>query len=120
MDATNSTLIGRDQGWCTRTVAPNPTGVSSWGTQSGTRRANQGAYECHWTVTLFSSTHGVPDQLMVEGPFYDQADADGNVGTLAITGGTGLHNGARGYMALYDRKTPTQEYDFVYCIDPQT
>ena len=116
MDATNSTQVGRDQGWCTRTVAPtpNPTGPSS---QAATR-INRGAYECHWTLTFFSSTYGVPDQLMVEGPFYDQADADGNVGTLAITGGTGLYNTARGYMALYDRKTPTQEYDFVYCIDP--
>eukprot|EP01046_Picozoa_sp_COSAG06_P057446 COSAG06_NODE_11205_length_1546_cov_1.525225_1_plen_74_part_00 len=59
----------------------------------------------------------VPDQLMVEGPFYDQAEADGNVGTLAITGGTGRYTGARGWMGLYDRNAPTQEYDFVYCIN---
>ena len=199
MDATNTTLVGKDQGWCTRTVAPTPPrpavpstcslkpGASpafkplceaakaepacvnlnltcAWGPPGGVP-INPGAYECHWALTLFSSSGGkktgemkrefpwsvvynrlpwgekereftktgsrqtmgnghlfavfavVPDQLMVEGPFYDQAEADGSVGTLAITGGTGRYTGARGWMGLYDRNAPTQEYDFVYCIN---
>ena len=109
MDADNRTQIGTDQGWCTRVVTPEPSAT-------GRARSDHGAYECHWTLTLFSSDSGVPDQLTVEGPFYDKASPDGNVGTLAITGGTGVHDGARGYMALYNRDAPTQEYDFVYCI----
>ena len=96
MDAENRTRVGSDQGWCTRTVADT-------------------AYECHWTLTLLGHTE-VPDQLTVEGPFYDSAKPDGNVGSLAITGGTGRYAGARGWMGLYNRPAPTQEYDFVYCL----
>ena len=55
-------------------------------------------------------------KLTVEGPFYDSAKPDGNVGSLAITGGTGRYAGARGWMGLYNRPAPTQEYDFVYCL----
>lgn len=77
------------------------------GTSSGVcfRTAVGSAYECFWTATLPEG------QLTVEGPFYDGKDS-----TLAITGGTGDYDDARGQMALHARNAEGTEYDFTYTI----
>lgn len=70
-DAADKKKAGTDQGYCLRVVA----GAS---------------YECNWTLLLPGG------QIVVEGPFYDTKDS-----TLAITGGTGAYEGARGSMRLH-------------------
>jgi len=86
-DAANAHEIGRDEGQCTRT---NP-GV---------------AWECSWTTILAKGS------LTVQGPFYD----DGRDSVLAITGGTGSYQNARGQMTLHWRNAGGTEFDFIYRI----
>jgi len=85
-DSSNQNKVGTDNGQCIRT-AP---GV---------------AFECIWTASLSGG------QLTVEGPFYDAKDS-----TLAITGGTGTYDQARGSMVLHARNAQGTEYDFTYSI----
>ncbi len=85
-DETNKTVVGRDNGWCVRTVAGQ-----SW--------------ECFWTIVLEKG------QITVEGPFYDSKDS-----VLAVTGGTGAYAAARGEMKLHARDDKGTEYDFVYSL----
>jgi allene oxide cyclase len=77
-DASDSTKVGSDQGYCIRISAP-------------------GSYECNWTTFLPRG------QIVVEGPFFDTADS-----TLAITGGTGAYRNARGKMDLQSRNGGTE------------
>jgi hypothetical protein len=83
-DASNTTKVGTDQGFCVRTEAGK-----SW--------------ECWWTLFLEGG------QITVEGPFLDKGDS-----VLAITGGTGKYAAARGQMKLHARDDKGKEYDFVY------
>jgi allene oxide cyclase len=85
-DAANANSIGRDNGWCVRTIVGQ-------------------AWECFWTSTL---TDG---QITVEGPFLDAGDS-----VLAVTGGTGAYAGVRGEMKLHARDSKGSEYDFVYSL----
>jgi hypothetical protein len=77
-DASNTTKVGSDQGYCIRVVA----GAS---------------YECNYTTFLPRG------QIVVEGPFYDTADS-----TFAITGGTGAYRNARGQLELKSRNGGTE------------
>jgi hypothetical protein len=83
-DEANATQVGKDQGFCVRTVVGE-----SW--------------ECVWTVMLDGG------QITVEGPFYDAADS-----VMTITGGTGDYSGASGEMKLHARNDKGTEYDFTY------
>jgi hypothetical protein len=83
-DAANKTQIGRDQGYCVRTIVGK-----SW--------------ECFWTLTLKAG------QITVEGPFLDEGDS-----LFAVTGGTGKYAGARGSMKLHPRDPKSTSYDFTY------
>jgi hypothetical protein len=83
-DAANRTHLGADQGYCVRLVVGK-------------------VYECHWTLKLARG------QLMVDGPYYDTSDS-----LLAITGGTGIYDGARGQMKLHAKDAAATAYDFVY------
>ncbi len=85
-DAANSKMLGSDQGFCVRTVAGK-------------------SFECHWTLTLADG------QIAVDGPFQDAGDS-----MLAITGGTGAYNGARGQMKLHARDAHGTSYDFTYML----
>jgi hypothetical protein len=69
-DASDSTKVGTDQGYCIRVVAGQ-----SW--------------ECNYTTFLAGG------QITVEGPFFDAADS-----VFAITGGTGKYRNARGQLEL--------------------
>jgi allene oxide cyclase len=86
-DRANRRRVASDQGHCVRTVVGK-----SW--------------ECFWTVILAGG------QITVEGPYDDAGDS-----VLAITGGTGLYNGARGEMGLHARNARGTEYDFVYRLN---
>ncbi|HEY3069784.1 MAG TPA: allene oxide cyclase family protein [Gaiellaceae bacterium] len=77
-DASDTTKVGTDQGYCIRTEA----GVS---------------WECNYTTFLSRG------QIVVEGPFYDAADS-----TFAITGGTGAYRNARGQLELKSRNGGTE------------
>ena len=81
-DAANTARTGSDQGFCVRVVVGK-------------------AYECHFTVLLGSG------QLVVDGPFYDDADS-----MMAVVGGTGAYAGARGAMKLHARDAHGTAYDF--------
>jgi hypothetical protein len=85
-NAANTTKVGSDNGSCIRTVVG-------------------GAYECTWTTTLPGGS------LVVTGPFYDTKDS-----VLAITGGTGKYERARGQMRLHARDVKGSAYDFVFSI----
>jgi hypothetical protein len=87
-DEGNKEKVGTDNGYCFRTVV-----------------GEGAAYECHWILILKDG------QLTVDGPFYDAGDS-----VLAITGGTGTYNEARGQMTLHARDAKGSEYDFVYDI----
>jgi hypothetical protein len=87
-DEANKKQVGSDNGQCVRT-APGK------------------AWECIWTVTLSGG------QMTVEGPFYD----GGKDSQLAITGGTGEYNEARGEMTLHARNPEETEYDFTYEVE---
>jgi len=83
-DAANKTQVGTDQGYCVRVVAGK-----SW--------------ECFWTLTLKDG------QITLEGPFMDSGDS-----LMAVTGGTGKYNGAKGSMKLHPRDAKGTAYDFTY------
>lgn len=83
-DASDSKKVGTDQGVCVR-VLPKV----SW--------------DCRWTLSLPEG------QLMVQGPFFDQANS-----VLAIVGGTGQYGGARGDMQLNHIVPDDSSYQFVY------
>jgi hypothetical protein len=77
-DASDSTKVGTDQGYCIRITAP-------------------GSYECNWTTFLEDG------QITVEGPFFDTSDS-----VVAITSGTGAYRNARGQMVLKARNGGTE------------
>jgi hypothetical protein len=87
-DATDTNVVGRDQGSCIR-IDP---GAGTW--------------ECMWT-TFLPGGH-----ITVEGPFYDTRNS-----VLAITGGTGIYKSARGRMNLMFRDGGTK-FDFVFHVEP--
>jgi hypothetical protein len=86
-NAGDTAQVGRDQGDCIRI---DPKG---------------GKWECRWITYVGGGA------LTVEGPFYDAKDS-----TMAITGGTGEFNNARGSMDLH-ALSPT-EYRFTFWIKP--
>jgi hypothetical protein len=83
-DAADKVQVGKDQGYCVRTVVGK-----SW--------------ECFWTLILKGG------QITVEGPFMDEGDS-----LFAVTGGTGKYAGAKGSMKLHSRDAKSSSYDFVY------
>ncbi len=85
-DASDTTKMGTDQGYCVRMVAGK-----SW--------------ECHFTVLVSGG------QLSVDGPFLDAGDT-----AMAVTGGTGNYQGARGEMLLHARDAKGSAYDFAFSL----
>jgi allene oxide cyclase len=85
-DDRNRTVVGSDQGECTRIEV----GVS---------------WECRW-VNQFDE-----GSITVEGPFLDAGSSN-----LAITGGTGAYRDARGTMRLVARDDAGTEFDFVFRV----
>ena len=83
-DQANKVQLGTDQGYCVRVAVGK-----SW--------------ECFWTLMLKEG------QITVEGPFFDQGDS-----LMAITGGTGKYNGAKGSMKLHPRDAKGSSYTFTY------
>src|ERR1700677_3158531 len=83
-DAGNKTQLGTDQGYCIRIVA----GKSN---------------ECFWTLLLKDG------QITAEGPFYDDKDS-----VMAVTGGTGKYDGAKGALKLHARDAKGSSYQFIY------
>lgn len=84
--AGNRHRVGSDNGSCVRTVKGK-------------------AYECSWTNRLRGGS------LVVEGPFYDTRDSE-----LAIIGGTGKYQHARGEMRLHARNAKGSAYDFTFHV----
>lgn len=80
----NGQSVGRDNGWCVRTVVGK-------------------TWECTWTTTLSDG------QITVQGPFNDLGDS-----VFVVTGGTGNFAGAFGSMDLHPRDEKGSEYDFVF------
>jgi len=87
-DETDTTVAGNDQGACVR-MSPKA-----------------GTWECNWTTYLADG------QITVQGPFYDTRDS-----TLAILGGTGTYENARGSMDL-EAMEGGAEYAFVFNLIP--
>jgi allene oxide cyclase len=83
-NAVNKKQIGHDQWTCFRAIVGK-------------------SYECIWTVALAGG------QITVEGPFNDASDS-----VMAITGGTGVYEGARGQMLLHARDSKGSAFDFTY------
>ena len=83
-DADNKNKRGNNNGWCVRTVVGK-------------------AWECFWTLILRDG------QITVAGPFIDGKDS-----VLAVTGGTGKYQNARGEMILHARDAKGTSYDFKY------
>ena len=83
-DASNKTQVGKDQGYCVRTLVGK-----SW--------------ECMWTMQLKDG------MITVEGPFMDSGDS-----LFVVTGGTGKYAGAKGQMKLHTRPGTPESYDFTY------
>ncbi len=86
-DAANAGRLGSDQGYCVRLVVRK-------------------TYECHLTLLLAAG------QLVVDGPFYDDADS-----IMAVTGGTGAYAGARGAMKLHARDAHGSAFDFGFDLE---
>jgi hypothetical protein len=89
-DASNAKVVGRDQGSCIRTSVTG------------------GSWQCSWTTWINGE-----GSLTVEGPFYDTKDS-----TMAITGGTGSFNNARGVMQLSAHNDAGTEYDYIFHVIP--
>jgi allene oxide cyclase len=83
-DADNKNKLGNNNGWCIRTVVGK-------------------AWECFWTLILQDG------QITAAGPFLDGKDS-----VLAITGGTGKYQNAKGEMMLHARDPQATAYDFKY------
>jgi allene oxide cyclase len=79
-DATNTHVVGRDQGSCIRVV-------------------KGAAFQCNWTAWVTGGS------VTVEGPFYDTRDS-----LLAVLGGTGVFANARGQMLLHARDDGNFEF----------
>jgi hypothetical protein len=84
-NAADTKQVASDQGYCVRLVVGQ-------------------SYECTWTNFVRGG------QIVVQGPFYDAKDS-----TLAITGGTGKYQNARGTMKLHAR-ADGKSYDFVFRV----
>ena len=82
-NATNTRVIGRDQGSCIRI---NPAG---------------GSWECTWTNFLPGG------HITVEGPFFDSHDS-----IVAVTGGTRSYRNVRGQMLLHARPSGLFDFEF--------
>jgi allene oxide cyclase len=89
-DVADQKQVGHDNGDCVRTVT-----------------GKDGIWECFWTVFLSAG------QITVEGPY--NTDATDTI--LAITGGTGAYNEARGQMTLHDHFGDGTQYDFIYELE---
>jgi len=89
-DDTNTTKIGHDQGDCIR--------VST----------SKGSWECRWLTSIKGR-----GQIMVEGAFFDTKDS-----TLAVTGGTGEFDNARGTMMLSALNDQGTAYNFDFQLLP--
>jgi allene oxide cyclase len=85
-DASDSNVVGTDQGDCVR-IVPG----STW--------------ECRW-VAMFDD-----GSITVEGPFSDAGNT-----VLAITGGTGAFKNARGQMKLEYHDEAGTSFDFIYKV----
>lgn len=83
-DAENRVQVGRDNGWCVRTIPG-----STW--------------ECVWTNILAGG------QITVQGPFLDQGESYNTV-----TGGTGIYAGVRGQMRLRALDDKGSAYEFAF------
>jgi len=83
-DAANKKKVGSDSGYCVRIVVGK-----SW--------------ECNWTTFLKSGS------ITVEGPFSDTGNT-----VLAIIGGTGAYDGARGSMNLNYHDKKGTAFDFIF------
>jgi allene oxide cyclase len=83
-DASNKTRVGRDEGYCIRTIVGK-----SW--------------LCTWTTYLEAGS------ITVEGPFSDTGNT-----VLAITGGTGAYATAGGTMNLKYRNKKGTAFDFIF------
>jgi hypothetical protein len=83
-DATDTTKVGTDNGFCVRTVKGK-------------------TWECMWTTFLQGG------QISVEGPFSDTGNT-----VLSIIGGTGVYDGAHGSMELNYHNVKGTEFDFVF------
>jgi hypothetical protein len=86
-DESDQTVVGHDQGFCTR-VDPA-----------------EGTWECVWTNFLDGG------KIMVEGPFFDTKDS-----SIAVIGGTGTYAHATGSMKLVSIDGGA-EYDFIFKLD---
>ncbi len=82
-NATNTKVIGSDQGSCIR-IDPAA-----------------GSWECMWTNFLPGG------HVTVEGPFYDSRDS-----IVTVTGGTGGYRNARGQMLLHARPNAQYAFGF--------
>ena len=82
-NATNTKVIGSDQGSCIR-ISPA-----------------EGSWECMWTNFLPGG------HVTVEGPFYDSRDS-----IVTVTGGTGGYRNARGQMLLHGRPNAQYDFEF--------
>jgi allene oxide cyclase len=81
-NATNTTVVGRDQGSCIRIVPGR-----SW--------------ECTWTNFVRRG------HITVEGPFFDSHDS-----LVSVTGGTGIYRNVRGQMLLHARPNGQFDFEF--------
>jgi allene oxide cyclase len=85
-DATDTSVVGTDQGDCIR-IVPGAT------------------WECRWVTVLDDGS------ITVEGPFSDTGST-----ALAITGGTGVYRDARGQMKLVYHNDAGTAFDFYFRI----
>jgi hypothetical protein len=85
-DKTNTKKVGRDQGFCIRTVVGK-------------------GWECSFTTLLANGS------LTVQGPFYDRRPS-----VLAITGGTGAYSRARGEMHLRAANKEGSAFAFTFDV----
>ena len=83
-DSADKSKVGSDQGYCVRIVVGK-------------------TWECNWTTFLPGG------QITVEGPFSDTGNT-----VLAITGGTGKFQNARGSMELNYHDPAGTKFDFVF------
>ncbi len=88
-DAANAKQVGSDQGDCIRIVVT--TTVRTW--------------ECRWVTFLNGGA------ITVEGPF---SELPNQQTVLAITGGTGKFQNARGQMILRARNPGETQFDFIF------
>jgi allene oxide cyclase len=81
-DASNTTMVGKDQGSCIRIIPGR-----SW--------------ECTWTNFVRGG------HITVEGPFFDTHDS-----LVSVTGGTGIYRNVRGQMLLHARLNGQFDFEF--------